>query len=217
MVQILGNENSILNQFIAELRDIEIQKDSLRFRKNLERIGEIFAYEISKRLDYKVAEITTPLGTTESKILSNYPVLAVIMRAGLPLHQGFLNFFDKSENAFLSSYRKYHKDGSFEVQIEYVSKPALEGRELILVDPMLATGLSMALSYRELIGEEEKPVHAHFVSVIASLEGVNYIKRNFSSSEVTLWVGAIDDELTAQAYIVPGLGDAGDLAFGTKV
>lgn len=217
MVQILGNENSILNQFIAELRDIEIQKDSLRFRKNLERIGEIFAYEISKRLDYKVAEITTPLGTTESKILRNYPVLAVIMRAGLPLHQGFLNFFDKSENAFLSSYRKYHKDGSFEVQIEYVSKPALEGRELILVDPMLATGLSMALSYRELIGEEEKPVHAHFVSVIASLEGVNYIKRNFSSSEVTLWVGAIDDELTAQAYIVPGLGDAGDLAFGTKV
>ena len=217
MVQILGNENSILTQFIAELRDIEIQKDSLRFRKNLERIGEIFAYEISKRLEYKVAEITTPLGTTESKILSNYPVLAVIMRAGLPLHQGFLNFFDKSENAFLSSYRKYHKDGSFEVQIEYVSKPALEGRELILIDPMLATGLSMALSYRELIEEEEKPVHAHFVSVIASLEGVNYIKRNFSSSEVTLWVGAIDDELTAQAYIVPGLGDAGDLAFGIKV
>jgi uracil phosphoribosyltransferase len=217
MIQILGNENSILNQFIAELRDIEIQKDSLRFRKNLERIGEIFAYEISKRLDYKVAEITTPLGTNESKILSNYPVLAVIMRAGLPLHQGFLNFFDKSENAFLSSYRKYHKDGSFEVQIEYVSKPALEGRELILIDPMLATGLSMALSYRELTEEEDKPEHAHFVAVIASQEGVNYIKRNFSSSEVTLWVGAIDDELTAQAYIVPGLGDAGDLAFGTKV
>jgi len=144
-------------------------------------------------------------------------VLAVILRAGLPLHQGFLNFFDKSENAFLSSYRKYHKDGSFEVQIEYVSKPALEGRELILVDPMLATGLSMALSYRELTSEEDKPEHAHFVAVIASLEGINYIKRNFSNSEVTLWVGAIDEELTAQAYIVPGLGDAGDLAFGTKV
>lgn len=216
MVQILGHENSVLNQFIAELRDIEIQKDSLRFRKNLERIGEIFAYEISRKLCYRTAEITTPLGTAESKLLAEYPVLAVIMRAGLPLHQGFLNIFDKSENAFLSSYRKYHKDGSFEVQIEYVSKPALEGKELILIDPMLATGLSMALSYRELTGEEDKPVHAHFVSVIASLEGVNYIKRNFSSSEVTLWVGAIDDELTAQAYIVPGLGDAGDLAFGIK-
>lgn len=216
MVHILGHENSVLNQFIAELRDIEIQKDSLRFRKNLERIGEIFAYEISRKLGYKSAEITTPLGTAESKILAEYPVLAVIMRAGLPLHQGFLNIFDKSENAFLSSYRKYHKDGSFEVQIEYVSKPALEGKELILIDPMLATGLSMALSYRELTGEEDKPAHAHFVSVIASQEGVNYIKRNFSGSEVTLWVGAIDDELTAQAYIVPGLGDAGDLAFGIK-
>jgi len=216
MVHILGNENSILNQFIAELRDVEIQKDSMRFRKNLERIGEIFAYEISKTLNFKSTEITTPLGTAESKVLNDYPVLAVIMRAGLPLHQGFLNYFDKSENAFLSSYRKYHKDGSFEVQIEYVSKPALDGKELILVDPMLATGLSMALSYRELIQEEDKPGHAHFVAIIASQEGINYIKRNFSSSEVTLWVGAIDDELTAQAYIVPGLGDAGDLAFGIK-
>lgn len=216
MVINLGKGNSLLNQFIAELRDIEVQKDTLRFRRNLERIGEIFAHEISKKLEYETKDVVTPLGTAEMNVLKQHPVLASIIRAGLPFHNGFLNFFDKSENAFISSYRKYHKDGTFDVHIQYVSKPSLEDKDLILMDPMLATGMSMALTYRELI-EEEKPRHTHFCAIIASLEGVNYIKRNFSSNEVTLWVGAIDDELTAQAYIVPGLGDAGDLAFGNKL
>ncbi|MBE0638856.1 MAG: uracil phosphoribosyltransferase [Bacteroidales bacterium] len=216
MVINLGKGNSLLSQFIAELRDVELQKDAMRFRKNLERIGEIFAYEISKKLEYETKEVVTPLGTAEMSVLKQYPVLAAIIRAGLPFHHGMLSFFDKSENAFISSYRKYYKDGTFEVHVQYVSKPSLEDRDLILVDPMLATGMSMALTYRELI-EDEKPRHTHLIAIIASVEGVNYIKRNFSSSEITLWVGAIDDELTAQAYIVPGLGDAGDLAFGNKL
>jgi len=216
MVNIIGKENSLLSQFISELRDANIQKDSLRFRKNLERVGEIFAYEISKKLDYEDKEVITPLGSSQENILKDYPVLAVILRAGLPLHQGLLNFFDKSENAFISAYRRYHKDGNFEINVEYVSKPEIENKHLIIVDPMLASGMSMALTYRELISEQ-KPRHTHMISILASIEGVNYIKRNFSNSEVSLWVGAIDDELTAQAYIVPGLGDAGDLAFGKKI
>jgi uracil phosphoribosyltransferase len=216
MVINLGKENSILNQFIAELRSAEIQSDALRFRRNLERIGEIFAYEISKKLSYETREVVTPLGSADVSVLKDYPVLAAIIRAGLPFHQGLLNFFDRSENAFISSYRKHYKDGTFDVDIQYVSKPALEDKDLILIDPMLATGMSMALTYRALI-DDEKPRHTHLIAIIASLEGVNYIKRKFSSSEVTLWVGAIDDELTAQAYIVPGLGDAGDLAFGSKL
>lgn len=216
MVTNLGKENSILNQYIAELRDIEVQNNKMQFRKNLERIGEIFAYEISKKLTYESKEVITPLGSATVPVLKDYPVLATILRAGLPFHQGLLNFFDQSENAFISSYRKHHKDGTFEVEIEYISKPDLDDRILIIADPMLATGYSMALAYRELIGGSS-PAHTHIVSVIASLEGINYIKRNFSSNDVSIWVGAIDDELTAQAYIVPGLGDAGDLAFGLKV
>ncbi len=216
MVKVLGKENSLLNQFIAELRSAEIQRDSMRFRRNLERVGEIFAYEISKKLEFATEEVITPLGSANENVLKEYPVLATILRAGIPFHQGFLNFFDRSENAFISAYRKYHKDGQFEIKVEYVSKPVIEGRTLLLIDPMLATGYSMGYTFRELIGGE-KPSHTHMVAIIASLEGVNYIKRNFSSSDVTLWVGAIDDELTAQAYIVPGLGDAGDLAYGSKM
>lgn len=215
MVKVLGKDNSVLNQFITELRDIKVQTDSMRFRKNLERVGEIFAYEISKQLDYEEKEVTTPLGSATVNVLKAWPVLATILRAGLPFHQGLLNFFDRSENAFVSSFRKHHKDGTFEVEIEYVSKPSMEGKILILSDPMLATGYSMGLAYRELIGEE-KPLHTHIATIIASQEGVNYLKRNYSSSDITVWAGAIDDELTAQAYIVPGLGDAGDLAFGSK-
>jgi len=216
MVHTLGKENSILNQYIADLRDVEVQNNHMLFRKNLERIGGIFAYEISKKLSFESKEVITPLGSANVPVLTEYPVLATILRAGLPFHHGFLEFFDKSENAFISAYRKHHKDGSFEVEIEYISKPVLEDKVLILVDPMLATGYSMNLAYRELLGGE-KPKHTHIAAIIASLEGVNYIKRNFSSKDVTLWVGAIDDELTAQAYIVPGLGDAGDLAFGKKI
>jgi uracil phosphoribosyltransferase len=215
MVTNLGKNHSILNHYIAGLRDVNIQNNSMLFRKNLERIGKIFAYEISKKLEYEVREVITPLGSANVPVLKDHPVLATILRAGLPFHQGFLDFFDKSENAFISSYRKHHKDGTFEVQIEYISKPELENKVLILIDPMLATGYSMNLAYRELL-DTEKPRHTHIAAVIASLEGVNFIKRNFSSNEVSLWVGAIDDELTAQSYIVPGLGDAGDLAFGKK-
>ena len=215
MVNNLGKGNSLLNQYISELRDVEIQKDTMRFRKNLSRIGSIFAYEISKKLEYKSREIITPLGTSEMKVLKNYPVVASIIRAGLPVHQGFLDFFDRSENAFISSYRKYYKDGNFDVHVQYVSKPSVQDKDLILVDSMLATGVSMALTYRELISDQ-KPRHSHLIAVVASVEGVNYIKRNLSSKNVTIWVGAIDDELTAEAYIVPGLGDAGDLAFGVK-
>ncbi len=215
MVTNLGKNHSILNHYIAGLRDVNVQNNSMLFRKNLERIGKIFAYEISKKLEYEVSEVITPLGSANVPVLKDHPVLATILRAGLPFHQGFLDFFDKSENAFISSYRKHHKDGTFEVQIEYISKPELENKVLILIDPMLATGYSMNLAYRELL-DTEKPRHTHIAAVIASLEGVNFIKRNFSSNEVSLWVGAIDDELTAQSYIVPGLGDAGDLAFGKK-
>jgi uracil phosphoribosyltransferase len=215
MVINLGQENSLLNQYIAELRDVNTQNNSQIFRRNLERIGEIFAYEISKKLEFETKEVITPLGSAQVPVIVNYPVLSTIIRAGLPFHQGFLNYFDKSENAFISAYRKHHKDGSFEVEIEYVSKPDTEDKDLILADPMLATGYSMYLAYKELISEC-KPKHTHLAAIIASQEGINYMKSKTSSSEVTIWVGAIDDELTAQAYIVPGLGDAGDLAFGKK-
>ena len=216
MIKNLGSQLSVLNQFIAELRSEEIQKDSMRFRRNLERCGEIFAFEISRKLAYKDQEVITSLGSAIIPLLKEYPVLGTILRAGLPLHQGLLNIFDKSENAFVSAYRKYRKDGEFTIKIEYISAPELTDRVLILSDPMLATGLSISLAYRELIARG-KPSHTHIVSVLASTEGVEYMKKHFSSSNVTLWVGAIDDELTAQAYIVPGLGDAGDLAYGKKI
>jgi uracil phosphoribosyltransferase len=216
MVINLGKENSILNQFIAELRNVHVQNQRILFRRNLERIGEIFAYEISKKLAYENKDVITPLGSATVAVVKEYPVLATILRAGLPFHQGLLNFFDKSENAFISAYRKHHKDGSFEVEIEYTSIPELDDKIVILADTMLATGYSTSLALRELTSRG-KPRHVHIAAIVASLEGVNYLKRNFSSSDFTLWVGAIDDELTAQSYIVPGLGDAGDLAFGRKV
>lgn len=215
MVKVIGKSNSVFNQFIAELRDQVIQKDSMRFRRNMERIGEIFAYEISKELDYELNDIATPLGVAGIPVLKSYPVLATILRAGLPLHQGLLNFFDKSDNGFVSAYRKHNKNGSFTIQVEYSSCPNLTGRVLILSDPMLATGASMLMTYKELLNNG-RPAHIHIVSVLACEEGINYIKRNLPKNDYTLWVGAVDDELTAQAYIVPGLGDAGDLAFGIK-
>jgi uracil phosphoribosyltransferase len=182
----------------------------------MERMAMIVAYEISKQLDYEPMEITTPLGVADVPVLASYPVLATILRAGLPMHSGMLKVFDKSENAFVSAYRKHRKDGSFDVQVEYVSSPQLTDRILIISDPMLATGLSLLLSYNALIAKG-KPKHTHIVALIASMEGVEYIRKNLPQDEITLWVGAIDDELTAQSYIVPGLGDAGDLAFGSKI
>ncbi|MFN8255350.1 MAG: uracil phosphoribosyltransferase [Bacteroidales bacterium] len=207
--------NSILNQFIAELRDKDIQSDSMRFRKNLERIGEIFAYEISKTFTYESKLIKTPLGELDIPLPVNPVVLASIMRAGLPLHNGMLNVFDAAENAFISAFRKYHKDGSFDIQFGYLSSPGINGKTLILSDPMLASGSSMVLAYKSLL-EKGKPNHTHIVSVIASKEGVEFLKKNIRDKNYTLWLGAIDDELTAKAYIVPGIGDAGDLAFGAK-
>lgn len=216
MVNNLGKHNSLFNQFIAEIRDEEIQKDSMRFRRNMERLGEIFAYELSKKLEFETNEVTTSLGIAEVPVLKNQPVIASILRAGLPFHTGFLNYFDKAENAFISAYRKHNKKGGFEIQVEYISCPELTDKILILADPMLATGASMVKTYKELINYG-KPKHTYFVSALASLEGIDYLKKHLSTEDVSIWVGAIDDELTAQAYIVPGLGDAGDLAFGNKL
>jgi uracil phosphoribosyltransferase len=215
MIKNLGLNNSILNHYIAEIRDSVIQSDSMRFRRNLERITEIFAYEISKTLDYETREIITPLGSAEVPVLKEFPVLIPVLRAGLPMHRGLQNIFDKSESAFISAYRKVEKNEKFIIKVEYVSSPDLEGKTIILADPMMATGASIVAVYKELI-TFGKPFHFHIVIIIASAEGVEYIKKNLPGKEVTLWVGAIDDELTAKAYIVPGLGDAGDLAFGRK-
>lgn len=210
----LSSQNSLLNKFLAEIRDTKIQKDRMRFRKNLERIGEIFAMEISKTLTYEEQSVTTPLGEALINLNSDKIVLGCILRASLPLHQGLLNYFDDADNAFVSAYRKHHKDGSFEVEVEYLSSANLDGKILIIADPMLATGKSMVLSYEAMLQKGE-PKHTHFVSVIASQVGVDHVKSHMGKN-ATLWVAALDDELTAQAYIVPGLGDAGDLAFGSK-
>jgi uracil phosphoribosyltransferase len=215
MVNILSNTNSVLNHFIAEIRDAEIQKDSLRFRYNLERIGAIFAYEISKELKYETKEVITSLGIANVPVIKDFPVLATILRAGLPFHQGFLNVFDKSENAFISAYRKPHKDRSFSIQVDYSSAPDILGKIMILCDPMIATGQSVVMCYRNLLSHG-KPSHTHIVSILASLEGLDFLKKHLPQQDLTIWVGVIDDELTAQSYIVPGLGDAGDLAYGRK-
>ncbi len=216
MVHILGKENSIFNQFLSEIRSQDIQSDRMRFRRNMERLGEVFAYEISKTLTYEAQEISSSLGVSEMNLIKRQPVLATILRAGLPLHQGLLNYFDNADNAYISAYRKHHKNGKFDIQLEYLSCPDISDRILILADPMLATGASMEVAYKAIL-QFGKPKHTHIVSAIASLEGVNYIKRKLNMNRITLWLGAIDDELTAQSYIVPGLGDAGDLAFGEKL
>ena len=211
----IGESNSIFNQFISEIRDREIQKDPLRFRKNIERVGEIFAYEISKELDYGNHTVQTPLGECEMKLPDSQIVLASVLRAGLPLHQGLLNFFDRAQNAFISAYRYHLTPEEFEIKVEYISGPSLENKVLILCDPMLATGQSMVLSLEAIVESYGMPAQTHVVSVISSQEGVAYLGESLDM-DMTLWTGAIDTELTAQAYIVPGLGDAGDLAFGVK-
>lgn len=215
MSRILSNGNSLVNVFISELRDVDIQNDSMRFRRNLERLGEIFAYEISKTLEYEMKDVVTPLGIAPTPVLKEQPVVASILRAGLPVHQGILNYFDRAENAFVSAYRKHHKDGSFDIKVEYLSSPDLTDRVVILCDPMLATGTSMFMAYKGLL-EKGRPRHIHIIGLIASIEGVNYVKAHFPENS-TLWLGAVDDELTVQSYIVPGLGDAGDLAYGKKM
>ncbi len=216
MIHKLGESNSLFNQFLSEIRDEVIQKDSLRFRKNLERIGEIFAYEISKTLSFKEKDVTTSLGVAKMKVLYQQPVLATILRAGLPLHQGLLNFFDHAENCFISAYRKYDPNGDFHIDFQYIASPLLDNKVVILSDPMLATGSSMEVGYHALL-EKGEPEHIHLVSLIASRQGIDYILSKLPADKVTLWVGAIDQEMTPKSYIVPGLGDAGDLAFGAKI
>jgi uracil phosphoribosyltransferase len=215
MVHNLSLDQSIINQFISELRDVNIQSDRLRFRKNLERIGQIFAYEISKMMPYEESEVTTPLGISVVPVLKEQPIIGTILRAGIPLHQGILSYFDQADNAFISAYRKHHKDGSFEIKLEYVSSPSLQNRILILCDPMLATGSSIVSTFKALL-EKGVPKHTHIVSVLASTLGVEYVKKQLFEN-ITIWCAAIDEELTAQSYIVPGLGDAGDLAYGDKL
>jgi len=211
----LGKQNSIFNHFIREIRDVNIQKDAMRFRRNIERIGEVFAYEISKKMTYEINDITTPLGISSESLMLEKPVLATILRAGLPLHQGLLNYFDSSENCFISAFRKHKKGGDFEIKIEYMSSPDLEGKTVILCDPMLASGSSMVLAMEALLSKGI-PKHIHVVVTIASSEGIQYFKENLPFRNCTLWLGSEDKEMTAQSYIVPGLGDAGDLAFGEK-
>ncbi len=215
-IKILGNNHSIVNQYLAEIRDHKIQKDPLRFRENMFRIGQIFGYEISKSLEFEEMEVTTPLGIASVPQLKNQPVLATILRAGLPVHNGLLKIFDRGENCFISAYRKYTEGGKFEIEFEYMASPSLDKKTVILSDPMLASGKSMEIGYHALFSKGI-PHHVHLVSVIASQQGVDYISENIQAENVTLWLGAVDEGMTSKSYIVPGLGDAGDLAYGEKI
>ncbi len=210
-----GEFPSLISQYMMELRDVTIQQDPMRFRRNLERIGQIMAFEISRTLHYRTVETQTPLDRAKCHVIDDKVVLATIFRAGIPFHQGFLDYFDRAENAFVSAYRKYKEKENFDVFIEYLASPRLDGKVLIIADPMLATGASMELSYRALLTKGE-PAHIHVASVIASKVAIDYIKSTFPEKKTTIWAGAIDDEINAHSYIVPGLGDAGDLAYGIK-
>ncbi|MFN0175709.1 MAG: uracil phosphoribosyltransferase [Saprospiraceae bacterium] len=210
----LATQDSIANRFIAELRNAETQQDRSRFRRNLERVGEVLAYEISQTLVYEPVTVDTPLGAATIMLPTQRVVLATILRAGLPFHQGMLNYFDAADNVFIAAYRKHHKDGSFEIQLDYMSKVNLDDCVLIIADPMLATGASVNLALKEL-ERFGKPAALHVATVIASTTGVEAVNRRWPKARI--WTGAVDEELTAKSYIVPGLGDAGDLAFGEKL
>lgn len=216
MVQELVKQHSVVGHFLAEIRSIDIQKDPMRFRRNLERIGEVMALELSRTLDYEEQEVITPLGVAHVHLLVEQPVLATILRAGLPMHQGLLNYFDRADSAFISAYRKHRKgEEGFDVEVEYLSSPSLHDRVLVISDPMLATGQSMVLVYKALL-RLGKPKSVHVAAAIASAEGLEHAKLHMPAG-TRFWIGAIDEEMTAQAYIVPGLGDAGDLAYGAKI
>lgn len=206
---------SLVSQYMSELRDVNVQTDMLRFRRNLERIGEVMAYEMSKRMRYKTVDVQTPLGIAPSQVLDENVVLATIFRAGIPFHKGFLDYFDHAQNAFVSAYRKYREKENFDVFIEYIASPRIDGKTLVIADPMLATGSSMDLCYRALLTKGE-PAHIHVASIIASRKAVDYIKSALPADKTTIWVGAIDEIINEHSYIVPGLGDAGDLAYGIK-
>jgi uracil phosphoribosyltransferase len=212
----LSDQNSLLNRFLKEIRDADIQADSMRFRRNIERIGEVMAYEISKTMAYETETVKTPLGVAPVNLPVDQVVLGTILRAGLPFHNGFLNYFDHAENAFVSAYRKYKDALKFDIFIEYIASPTLEGKTLIITDPMLATGGSMELAIGALL-TKGKPAHIHIATIIASQTAVDYVRENFKNESITLWIAAIDPELNSHSYIIPGLGDAGDLAFGEKL
>lgn len=214
MVINLSENHSLVSNWVSELRSTDVQTDKMRFRRNLERIGEVAAYEISKLMAWEEKEVQTPLGTAFCKVLKEQPVLATILRAGIPLHHGMLNYFDRADNAFIAAYRKHHHDGSFEINMEYISCPDLENRVVIISDPMLATGASLVKTIHYL-KDEGNPREIHIVAAIACSVGIEYVHRE--APDVKIWCGDIDDELTAKGYIVPGLGDAGDLAFGVKI
>jgi uracil phosphoribosyltransferase len=214
MIHEIGRQNSVFNQFIREIRDEKIQQDRMRFRRNLERMGEVMAYELSKVLAFREELVTTPLGEAEMQVPAEQPVLCGILRAALPFHQGFLNYFDQADNAFAAAYRRHHKGGDFEIEVDYISSPSIEGRVLVLIDPMLATGASVEMVYTHLL-KHGTPREVHVVAAIGSEDGVKFVRSRFPEN-TTIWLGAMDKELTAQAYIVPGLGDAGDLAYGRK-
>ncbi|MDR2466849.1 MAG: uracil phosphoribosyltransferase [Prevotellaceae bacterium] len=215
MLKDLSKRNSVLNRFIAEMRDVSVQKDSMRFRRNMERVGEVFAYEISKTLNYETTPVQTQLGIADVPMYKDKIVLAAILRAGLPFHQGMLNYFDAAENAFVSAYRKHAKNNKLIIEFEYVACPPLDNKVLIICEPMLATGLSLMQVY-DVLTKKGQPSQTHIAAPIASRDGVDYLLSHASSEEITLWVGAIDEELTGKYYIVPGIGDVGDLAFGSK-
>ena len=215
-VKNLEKLDSLFNPIMAEIRDAEIQQDRMRFRRNLERIGEIMAYEISKTMEYTTKEVVTPLGVKEVKVLAEQPVLATILRAGLPFHNGMLNMFDKADNAFIAAYRKYDMNDDSEIRVEYFSAPDMDGRVLVICDPLLTTGESLVKTIEGLLGDEMQPKHIHVAVAVSSFDGLEHLKLKMSRWPVTIWVGSVDDELTARAYVVPGLGDAGDLAFGEK-
>lgn len=212
----LGNSNSVLNRFVSELRDVNIQKDSLRFRRNIERIGEIMAYEISKTFNYTEHPVQSPLGIAPMSLPTDNVVIGTILRAGLPFHQGFLSYLDNAENAFISAYRKYKDRLQFDIHIEYIASPILTGKTLIIADPMLATGSSMELAYEALLTKGQ-PAELHIASIIASKQALDYLYQKMPKNlPIHIWVAALDNELDEHAYIVPGLGDAGDLAYGEK-
>lgn len=212
----LSDNNSVLKHYIKEIRSVKIQKDSMRFRRNMERIGEIMAYEISKTMHYKPETVKTPLGTAQAEVIDEKIVISTILRAGLPFHQGFLNYFDAAENAFVSAYRKYKDALKFDIYIEYIASPDITGKTLIITDPMLATGSSMELAYGALL-TKGKPTHIHVATVIASQQAIDYIAAHFPEAKTTVWAATIDPELNEHSYIIPGIGDAGDLAYGEKL
>lgn len=217
MLKVLDRDSSILNRYVAELRDINIQQDRVRFRMNLERIGRIMAYEISKTLNYSPATVSTPLGECETLLPENQIVLATILRSGLPFHTGFLEMFDQADSSFISAYRKYHKDGSYTIEMDYISSCSIEGKTLIIIDPLLATGTSGVNAYEALTREAGSPNEVHFASVVATPTGVDHIVKHLAARKTTIWTASLDQELTARSYIVPGIGDVGDLAFGKKI